>query len=530
MRTHRISALLSATLVLSPLSAASAQDIVNPGTPAPDCTARVNVDRNADLPGYLADWDGEQVCLPFMPTNQLLPPDYAGADFYVEEFTDDRIREKWAACQEDAECAEKTLASARNFARFEPRDTGGVDPDGEIDFEGEVDLSAIRRPAYFGTSPYGEAIAAADANTYVVEFTVPRDSYEREHLGLDGDIKLRGWFLKGAGVENGSGEKVRGLVIMNNGGGGEITALDHPDTVTHLPDPATGDYVSNSEDTLSEEAGGRYWRGFIHDLNAAGFDVLVTDRRGNGISGGQNGFNTAEQGNDIFRELEQIDSGEGLRILDPQGVLHEGADAAGLLLDGLSAHEVPIVVGGYSRGSYATQWFMHKNFVENCNYDVAPVQCEAPVGLTNVKGAILYGPNSAGLGYRIAGHDAIEGALRVDFSTTYYVDGGVLAHVDKWPGLQIVKGTWDYVEGLEGSLDAYDRATGLKDISVFLGPHGLSTQHPENMAFAGQRMVAFATAAILDRDAVEGAVNPADLRELVLSVPRHWELTTDPAR
>ena len=38
------------------------------------------------------------------------------------------------------------------------------------------------------------------------------------------------------------------------------------------------------------------------------------------------------------------------------------------------------------------------------------------------------------------------------------------------------------------------------------------------MAFAGQRMVAFAKAAVLGKDQVAGSVNPKDLRELVRSV------------
>lgn len=62
-------------------------------------------------------------------------------------------------------------------------------------------------------------------------------------------------------------------------------------------------------DNLTEEPGMRYWRRFLSDLNDAGFDVLITDRRGNGISGGRNGFNTAEQATDMFRELEQMDTG-----------------------------------------------------------------------------------------------------------------------------------------------------------------------------------------------------------------------------
>jgi pimeloyl-ACP methyl ester carboxylesterase len=507
---------------------AAGKPIVNKGTPSPDCTMRVNVDRNGDLPGYFADWEGKQVCIPFTPTNQLLPLGISPDDFYIKDFSDQRIREKWASCKADPACADKTLTAAKGFAKFEPRDTGTVDKKGAIDFDGAVDLTAIRRPAYFGTAPYAEPIAKADARAYVVEFTAPRDSYEQIHLKLAGDIKLRGWYIKGEGVADDAGKKSRALIIMNNGGGSEITAIDNLETKPFTVDAATGAYTPAKSDALTEEPGIRHWRGFIADLNAAGFDVLITDRRGNGISGGQNGFNTAEQANDMFRELEQLDSGNGLRVLGPDGKLVEGKQAGKMLLDGQSSRDVPIVVGGYSRGSYATQWFMHKNFVENCNYDLAKPKCESAVGFSNVKGAILYGPNSAGLGYRLAGHDAVEGALRVDFNTTYYVDSVVPANIDKWPGLQIIKGTWDYVEGLEGSFDTYQRAKGLKDISVFLGPHILQTQNPENMAFAGQRMVAFATAAVLGKKEVPGSVKPKDLKELVTSAPHHWELSTAP--
>lgn len=505
----------------------SPERVVNQGTPEPDCSLRVNVDRNSDLPGYKATWGESEVCLPFMPTNQLIPSG-STAEFYIDEFNDQRIREKWESCKADAECREKTLKAAKGFAKFEPRDTGTVDKDGVVDFDGSVDLAKIRRPAYFGSDPYSEEIAKADPQAYVVEFTVPRDSYEINHLKLTGNIKLRGWYLKGTGVTGDDGNKTRALVILNNGGGGEITAIDNPENPPFTIDEVTGEYTAAKSDALSEEPGMRHWRGFLSDFHKAGFDVLLTDRRGNGISGGRNGFNTAEQANDMFRELEQLDTGDGLRILGPDGKLFEGADAAKILLDGKSAHEVPVVIGGYSRGSYATQWFMHKNFVEDCNYGLAEPTCEAARGLTNIKGAILYGPNAGGLGYRLAGHDAVEGALRTDFNTTYCVDSVVLKNVDKWPGLQIVKGTWDYVEGLEGSFAAYQAANRLKDISVFLGPHGLQTQNPENMKFAGQRMVAFATAAVLGHREVEGATDPQNLKDLVTSAPRHWELSTQP--
>lgn len=502
--------------------------IVNPGTPVPDCRQRVNVDRNGELPGYRVTWESGDVCLPFTPTNQLLPRGVSPDDFYIGEFSDDRIRQKWQVCKADPGCQEKTLTAARGFVKYEPRLTGTVDGGSFMDVDGSVDLAKIRRPSYFGKPEYREAIAESDPSTYVVEFTVPHDSYETRMLKLEGDMKLRGWYLKGAGVADGSGKLQRALVIMNNGGGGELTAIDDPRTPPFTVDEATGAYAPAKNDELSEQPGMRHWRGFLRAFNAAGFDVLITDRRGNGISGGRNGFNTAEQANDMFREIDQLDSGKGLRLLGPDGTTREGDAAAKFLLDGQSARSVPIVVGGYSRGSYATQWFMHKNVVEDCNYDVTEKPCKPARGLDNVKGAILYGPSSAGLGYRLAGHDLVEGALRTDFNTTYYPDSGIFAHVDQWPALQIVKGTWDYVEGLEGSFATYQRAKGLKDISVFLGPHILQTQNPDNMAFAGNRMVAFATAAIFDRKEVPGAVNPKDLKELVGSAPHQWELSSKP--
>ena len=46
----------------------------------------MNCDRNADLPGYLAQEGGQAVCIPFMPKAQLAPPGLSG-DYYVQEFT-----------------------------------------------------------------------------------------------------------------------------------------------------------------------------------------------------------------------------------------------------------------------------------------------------------------------------------------------------------------------------------------------------------------------------------------------------------
>ncbi|WP_043832066.1 hypothetical protein [Muricoccus aerilatus] len=499
---------------------------VNPGAPAPECRARVNFDRNADLPGYLAQEGGQAVCIPFMPTAQLAPSGFSG-DYYVQEFTDARIRARWAECRANPACADPARTGAATFTAAERRRTGTVDPQGRVDPQGEVDLRAIRRPGYFAR--FGEPIAAAEPRAWTVEFTVPRDSYERRHLNLDAPIRLRGWYLEGSGIEDGAGGRRRALVILNNGGGGEITGIDDP-AATGVVRTAAGDFVAAAETGTSEQPGMRHWRGFAAALNAAGLDVLVTDRRGNGISGGVSGYNTAEQARDMFRMLDALETGKDLRLLSPGGELLSGEAARGRLLAGQRATEIPVVLGGYSRGSYATAWAMQQNFVADCDRDLPDGACRPPLDRTNIRGAILYGPNSGGLGWRVAGHDMVEAALRVERNTTYYPDGDVLAGVERWPALLIVKGTWDYVEGLEGSFSVLRRARGLRDILVFRGPHPLQTQHEENMRLVGLRMATFARAAVLGQRSVEGAHEPADLRALVLSSPPYWEATTPPGR
>jgi len=520
-----VCAALAASLVFA-ADMAEAQPLpFNSGTPIPDCKVRVNFDRNAELPGYRMEEGGRQVCIPFVPTAQAVPPGFSG-DFYVQEFTDGRLRARWAECRTNPACSDPARAAAVTFTTAERRRTGSVDAQGRVDPQGEVDLQAIRRPGYFAR--FNEAIAAAEPRAWTVEFTVPRDSYERRHLSLDAPIKLRGWYIEGTGIEGAAGGHRHALVILNNGGGNELTGIDDPAAMGVVQN-AAGAFVAATDAGTSEQPGMRHWRGFAAALNAAGFDVLVTDRRGNGISGGVSGYNTAEQARDMFRMLGALETGEGARLLSPGGEVLSGASARGRLLAGQRATEIPVVLGGYSRGSYATAWAMHKNFVEDCDRDLPDGACRPPLGRTNIRGAILYGPNAGGLGWRVAGHDMIEAVLRVERNTTYYPDGDVLAGLERWPAVMIVKGTWDYVEGLEGSLSAYRRARGLRDIFVFRGPHPLQTQSPEAMRLVGQRMAAFARAAVLEQPTVEGAQEPADLRSLVLSSPPYWEATTAPA-
>ncbi|RYY13535.1 MAG: hypothetical protein EON55_10180, partial [Alphaproteobacteria bacterium] len=200
--------IIAAVLVSAAGHAQPTTPFVNPGTPEPDCTMHVNYDRNADLPGYRLGAS----CIPFTRTYQLIPAGQ-GREFYTAGFSDAALRKRWETCRQDTACHAAALTGAKPFIAYEPRLTGTVDAFGRIDPEGDIDLKSIRRPGYFGAPRYAEPVAQAEGRTYTVEFTVPRDSYERRHLGRTGTIKLRGWYLEGAGIIDGDGPKRRALVI-----------------------------------------------------------------------------------------------------------------------------------------------------------------------------------------------------------------------------------------------------------------------------------------------------------------------------
>lgn len=491
-----------------------------------DCHARVGADRNAELPGYLLPGaKGTTVCVPLLLSATRPPSDYQGVDFYVDEFTDARLKARWRSCKADAACfrriddqMQRWLPPNRERAR---RSTGVVDPFGRIDPDGEVDLRQIRRPAFFAKAPYRESIARAEPRTYTVEFSAPRDTFERIDLKMRDTIKLRGWYIEGAGVDDGHGGRLRALVIMANGGGGQMTAIQHPDEKAYRIDAATGRTIAIAfPNATTETMGQRWWRENLHALNAAGFDVLAYDRRGEGISGGLSDTHTLEQGEDVFRVLEQLESGQGLRLLTPSGQLLEGAAAGGRLLAGMEARQIPILLGGYSRGSMSMAWAMTKNFVESCSYDMPVVTCAPPKGYTNIKGAILLASFASGAGYVPAAADLADrnlflGGMAAEHHIVFYPNSATLAGMAHWPAAFFGKGLWDRAESLEGTIAAYDRIRGLKEIVVARGPHSIETWDPADMRYLRDRMVAFARAAVTGASTVPGARPWTGLKSLV---------------
>ena len=86
-----------------------------------------------------------------------------GSDYYVAEFTDDRLKARWTECKADNACRQRIDGQMQrwlppNKARS-TRVTGLVDPVGKIEPDGAVDLRAIRGPAFFAGEPYAERIA-----------------------------------------------------------------------------------------------------------------------------------------------------------------------------------------------------------------------------------------------------------------------------------------------------------------------------------------------------------------------------------
>lgn len=528
---------LASTLGI-PVYAALAEDARIPG---PDCTAHVGYDRDLDLPGYrIPASGGGAVCVPFTATATPVPDGYAG-DFRVDEFTDAKLKERWAACQADPACAERI---GQHVARRLPpnREHKITDPQalyllGKIDADNpDADLRAIRRPAFFAAHPYDEDVAAAEGQTFTVEFTAPAEPYERLIRKETAEVKLRGWYLQGQGIADGAGHRVRALVIMSAGGGGRLVAIEDPaDRLYHM-DPASGKSVLHSFPNATTGASGqRGWRHYLALLHRAGFDVLSYDRRGVGISGGYSDTDTLQQGRDILQAIAELKSGDGLRVLTPAHVELKGKAAAAALLAGASADRLPILLGGSSRGTMATGWAMTRNFWRACDYDLPGAPCAPPVGLETIKGAIMLADFTAGPGYLTA-PTSQEDQDRMLFTAAteeqahilFFPNSDILAGIARWPALFIGRGIWDYAESLEGAIDAYDRVKGVRELVVVRGPHPFETWPLQEQDRVGQRMVAFAEAAALGKSSVPGGRLWSTMKELVATADDVWEPSTQP--
>ena len=383
---------------------------------------------------------------------------------------------------------------------------------------GDTDLKTVRRPVFFAAAPYNEPIAAADASTYIVEFTAPAEPYERLHKNLSDDIRLRGWYIRGAGVDDGKGGKRRALIVMSGGGGDRVTAVDDPADTLYSIDAKTGESVLNNYPSKTTGAKGQAaWRRVQHSLHQAGFDVLAFDRRGIGVSGGYSDTNTLQQGRDLLAILASLRTGKGMRALTPNGDLQQGRAAASALRGGTPDAGLPVLLLGNSRGTMATSWAMTMNFDKDCSYDLPAIACKPAAGDRTIKGAILVAEFSAGAGHVPAQTSAVDdgrgpgkdrglfiGGIEVEHNIVFFPSSATLAGISKWPSAFFARGLWCYASGLEGTIDSYRRVKGLKDLVVVRAPHPYETWPEQEQKRMQERMIAYAQAVVLGRSEIAG--------------------------
>jgi pimeloyl-ACP methyl ester carboxylesterase len=518
------------TILMAGLLLAGVALAANVPNDQPDSSAYVGYPWNCFLPAFK---DANGVPIPFGQPSHLPPIGYKG-DFYVDEFTDAKIKHAWQELKaKDPEAAKKIVDGlGYKGGKKESRVIGALDLDGVINGNDDLKLGDIRRPKFFGQTPYFEEIAKAEKDTYTVEFTVPTGYYERSQLKLSTPIKLRGWFIKGKGVPDAQGKKFHAVFIYFEGGGAQFTAIHHPGAPVYIWDIRAKQYKGVSypnKDYQSEQCAKREVRQSLYNFNQAGFDVLIVDKRGHGISGGVNAYDTTEVAEDVFRMLDQLESGKGLSVLTPTGQLLQEKEIAGLLLRGVSAKQVPVIIGGASRGAQVTCMAMLKNFIGWTAFN-EPEQKFSPAKKYNFKAAILLGESTGGLGYSTQDPDLSmyqEAARRVEKNSMNELTSEVLDTIDQWPvAVFFGNGLWDNWYSSRGTYEGYRRAKGLKELVFYRGPHAFAQSGAQNVTYLINKMTEFAVRAIVNPD--KNYPELKSFKEAVLSSPPYWETTSRP--
>jgi pimeloyl-ACP methyl ester carboxylesterase len=496
------------------------------------------------MSGYLLPTSaGEKTCIPFSSVAVYPPAGYQG-DFYVDEFSDAKLRERWEQCKRDKACHDRVLAQVT--ARRPPNKEYGItDPRhihllGKPQHHADVDLESIRRPAFFAAAPYSEPIAKLDSRTYTVEFTAPPDPHERIHKKMTDPVKLRGWYIRGDGVDDGQGGKRRALIVMTSGGGGRIAAITHPSDRLYRIEPDGKTRINSFPNETSAATGQQMWRELGTVFHGAGFDVLLYDRRGVGISSGYSDTNTLQQGRDLLAMIANLRTGEGLRAMAPSGAVHKGR-AAAEIVRGTTDAGLPVLLFGNSRGTMASGWAMTLNFDKDCTYDLPKISCAKPVGDRTIKGAILMAEFSSGPGYvmdKPSPEDESRGlgtdrglfiaGMALEHNVVFFPSSAILGGVHNWPAAFFARGLWDYAASLQGTMDSYSRVNGPKELVVVRAPHPYEVWPASEQRRVQERMVTFAQAVIQGRSSVDGGRRWTNMKELVATSSDVWEESTQP--
>ena len=88
-------------------------------------------------------------------------------------------------------------------------------------------------------------------------------------------------------------------------------------------------------------------------------------------------------------------------------------------------------------------------------------------------------------------------------------------------------GLWDHAESLQGTLNSYDAAKGLREIAVVHGPHAEGQLGPENMAYMSERMIEFALRTVRN-EKYRGTPEPATTADIPDTNTPYYEPSTVP--
>jgi hypothetical protein len=516
--------LATGTAAAKPAHTATALPPESQQAPATDCTTAVGYNVNRVLPGYrLPDAQFGTTCVPFTQV-PLAPEDYQG-DYRVREFSDQAARARLAACEVQPPCA--AIENARSYIPPQFRVTGTLVPEGRIDpHAADVDLRQIRRPAFFARAPYDEPIAEAENRTFTVEFAAPSEPYERLNRSITTPVKLRGWYLEGAGVPNARGRGIHALVIFIGGRSIETTAVQDPRDPLYTRSASTGNYVPVTYPGRGTEKWGvRQWREYFYRLNQAGFDVLTFDKRGHGISGGITADNTLQQGLDMLRAIDALNNGDGVRTLGPDGRERTGRAAVREFVHPGEARRMPIILGGPSQGSWTTQWAMNANFNRWCELDLPDRPCHSPWGYRNIKAGVLL---ASILGFLGTPQDLpAEAARRKVNHIAFRATSEPLAGIGSWPAAFFGRGIWDEFQGPFPTFNAYLRVRGDRELFFVRGPHSENEHGPANVTLMQERVTQFAVNAVLGRRSDQPHFDT--LRDAIAASPPIWESSTQPS-
>lgn len=496
------------------------------------CERKVGAFINTTLPGF-SRIGGE--CIPYTPLPETGGDQ--GDHYFLDEFTDEKLIEVFEACKKNNGCLkniEQTMSDYASYMQVQHRDTGKLSDNYHLDPLNEVDLTEIRTPQFFGQSPYFEPISTAERNTSIVEFTAPRTQFESRFLNLLDPIKLRGWYLQGRGVATRRGRQ-HPLVIMVSGFNIEITAIHHPDDAQYHYNSEQDQYhyinYPNFDGAKTEVWGLRQWRQYAYEFYRNGFDVLLVDKRGYGISGGNASLDTHEMSEDIFRFIDQLSSGEGLKILTPERHLLSEQQATGYLTHGQDAQSLPVFLLGASQGTIVTSFAMHKKVDRFCNYQLPhdseledSLRCSSPEDYPyNIKGNILLADVAGGVGYyRQAGVPLLEAAARELLNTRFVLSADTPKTIPKWPSVFFGRGLWDEEFPAESSFQLYQTAQGEKELAYVRGPHSEAGWGDENTFIMSKKMVRFARR-VLRKKAKPVTSEHITFVKKVLQSPPFWE-------